>query len=441
MEDINKISDIGLKSYRGGLAKLDNLPYNKNDFISKDELKAMIGGEQEILEINTGDEYDEKSNNSDAVDENSEADDDNDGEDGDDDSIYYKMFTGGIVVEQDPEPISISSSTEQDLISGGSAVDPVSIISSDVQIPVIDTKTHLTELRQDPVIEQAVQTVYMNNSECSFETLNKDVCMDPKTINDLYQLTMKREKKSPTATTSREMINEMKTINKCETESCVVNKTFSEDSTKATEIFKTFFKPLGPSMSTQWLSNFNIDDVMDQIAKNPIIKDRCYKHIHFHMIDFANKETELANFDIIEKIKQGYKTFGCVLNTDTYSGRGQHWFALFMELNNKTLSLEYFNSSGSHMPNEVAQLFNKIQKQILLNKEKSEFINGPIVVVKSNNFKYQHDSHSCGIYSIAYIWLRLCNIPAEKFKYPAILNDSLMIHLRKHLFINEDVKN
>ena len=111
----------------------------------------------------------------------------------------------------------------------------------------------------------------------------------------------------------------------CDTESCVyksekIREVLTDD--EVTDILKEYFKPSGPAFSTEWLSNYNIDDVLDQFQK----KYRSFYHVYFQMRDFANKKLNneekrdpemlkysLNDIDFSKKIKEGVKTFGCVL--------------------------------------------------------------------------------------------------------------------------------
>ncbi len=437
MFHINKISDIGLQKFGGSfLNKLDGIKtykhnkYDKNDDIIGGEIENYVDGRLTHIEIND-DIIDDNINNDIIGGNDNIIDDDID----DNINITNMIYEGGI------HPYHHGGSHPYQNHQNQQNTDTP--VFENVVVEIVDKadKTSLSELRKDPVIEQAIVMTYGNTSECSFSSMNKDVCMPRQDIENIYNMTMKRHNKpTNSGKTVNEMLEELKTINNCPNESCVVNKSFQDDSAKASKIFKEYFKPIGPANSTKWLSNYDIDDVLTQIGKSPGLTSRHYYHIKFQMIDFAKTKSELANFDIMEKIAQGYRTFGAVINTDYSTGQGKHWFAIFMEYDekNKSLSLEYFNSSGSSMMKEIADLFIDIQTKILLHKDKSQYIKGNIIYVKYNQFVLQKNSHACGVYSIAYIVLRLCGVSHEKFKYPAIINDELMGYLRNVLFLDEE---
>jgi hypothetical protein len=173
------------------------------------------------------------------------------------------------------------------------------------------------------------------------------------------------------------------------------------------------------------LSNFNIDDVLDQLEKK--FASRKFLHIPFQMRDFEKIGTQLATVDLADQFKKGKKTFGVVLNTDFSSGNGIHWFCLFGEHYGNKVVLEYFNSSGKPPLPEVQAWLQKTKHYL------TKTLKVPVDIHYSTGIYYQHDDHSCGVYCLCYIWCRLEGIPPAWFKSENF-NDTLMHKARKNLF-------
>jgi len=215
----------------------------------------------------------------------------------------------------------------------------------------------------------------------------------------------------------------------CNSESCVLrNPEFIKFAklNNVNNILEDFFKPHGPATHFGLLSNFNIDDVLEQLEE----KFPGFLHIPFQMRDFEKIGTELATIDLAEKFRNGTKSFGVVLNTDWSSGPGIHWYCLFGEKKNGKIILEYFNSSGKEPLPETQAWLQKtkhyLQKELKI----------PVEVKYSTGISFQSDEHSCGVYCLMYIWLRLEGIPNNWFKADNF-NDEFMHKARKALFRHE----
>lgn len=211
---------------------------------------------------------------------------------------------------------------------------------------------------------------------------------------------------------------------KCDTELCLVtSEPFKElKGPKCTDyILKTYFKPIGPADTTEWLDNVNIEEVLDQAHE----KWPEFLPLPFQMIDFADTNTELATIHI-PTIAKSYNTWGVVINTDkshVNGGRGGiHWFALFGDMRKQPWTVEYFNSSGELPLPRIRDLFKKVAEQ-----------DPDLKFVIASTFQQQHDGHSCGPYSLYYILSRLEGVPVSYFQKNTI-GDKVMLKFRKFLF-------
>jgi len=268
-------------------------------------------------------------------------------------------------------------------------------------------------------------------SECAHDKQQTAICSPRSTIKDLSEFVGVDGPKE-------KIMDAVKKKTNCESESCVYKNAEVVEflsSGKANDILKEYFKPSGPAFSTEWLSNYNIDDVLDQVEK----KYKGFYHVYFQMRDFEKKKLSsgekqnpeavkysLGDIDFSEKINEGVRTFGCVLNTDYSSGNGEHWFCLFGDFRKEPYQLEYFNSSGDAPLDEVQVWLDRTKHQIekKLNKKVK------LIICRT---QHQRDTHSCGPYSLFYIINRLKGIPAEVFN-ANIGGDKRMIEWRTELF-------
>jgi len=286
-------------------------------------------------------------------------------------------------------------------------------------------------------------------NECSWEKFRKKgdvvVCSSPEVIKKMADfLEAIGEKMSQLnvndASAQIKVVEKMKEKTGCESESCAVqDDKFKEFASPlvVNQNLKDNFKTKGPSYSTEWLSNFNIDDVLKEIKKN--YSDEKFWNIPFQMRDFKkikptdsapehSKNANLETFDICKKYKEGYRCFGVVINTDYSTGNGVHWFSLFVDMRTDNFTVEYFNSSGNEPLTEIGAWMKKTR--VLLEKEFPKKKVSDIIVSKE---EHQKDDHSCGVYSLYYIISRVSRIPHQYFT-KNLIKDSKMHKFRNFLF-------
>lgn len=196
---------------------------------------------------------------------------------------------------------------------------------------------------------------------------------------------------------------------------------------EAEKALKYYFKAQGPTKSTALLDNFNIDNTLELWATHSVkLFGKRFYHIPFQMIDFMEKNTELARVDLKNLIDQGYDCFGVVLNTDVSTGRGKHWFCIYGELSPEKVTIEFFNSSGRPPMDPVREWIEKTA--IKLRKDGIE-----VDEVRAVDKQLQKSNTECGMWSLMYILLRLKGKPSSWF-FDARANDKEMIALRKYIF-------
>lgn len=292
-------------------------------------------------------------------------------------------------------------------------------------------------------------------SECAFDKKTK-ICTPIEVVDKMAQflaklnMTQINSIKSPSPEV---IVEKVKDMLDCQSESCIYkNRKFAQfiGQKAAKSILDENFKPEGPALTFDLLSNFNIDDVLEQLEK--AYKSEHFLHIPFQMRDFAKfapterevklraggsfeKELEtrrhnLASIDFAKEYQAGTRCAGVVLNTDYSSGEGIHWFALFIDMRQKPWTIEYFNSSGNLPLFEVMSWMKKTKQKLI---DDLNLLTNEIEDVIVSRIVHQQDRHSCGIYALYYILSRLSGVPYTYFQEHRI-PDKLMHEFRKVFF-------
>ena len=270
--------------------------------------------------------------------------------------------------------------------------------------------------------EEIVNKIFKVQSECSFTKEQGHVCSPTHIVDTMAQF-LGKENKDP-----KKIVETMKTKMNCNSESCILKSSEFRNFAQMSGIdnlLNEFFKPSGPSQDFGLLSNVNIDGVLDQIEK----RFEGFLHIPYQMRDFETVGSELSRVDLAAQFNKGKTSFGVVLNTDWSTGRGIHWYCLFGTRNDKKVIIEYFNSSGLGPLPETQTWLRKTEHYLTMK-------GFPTTIKYSTGIQYQNDDHSCGVYCLMYIWLRLEGVPHSWFTADNF-DDSFMHKARKLLFRHE----
>lgn len=222
----------------------------------------------------------------------------------------------------------------------------------------------------------------------------------------------------------QDIVQQAKEKTGCDSERCVMQKTNTEKTRM--DIIRRF-KVVGPTDVTL-LSNFNIDDVLKQWAMY-------FPHFHacrFSMVDWERVGDDFAQTDLGRDVHGGGRsTFGCVINTDTYNGRGKHWMAIFVDLRSRPATIEFFNSGGNPPQKGFQDWLERAKRQLSEVNIESE-------IVRVCKIRHQESMTECGVYSLWYIYARINGVPYEYF-CQRLVPDKWMFEMRQHLF--HDDKN
>lgn len=141
-------------------------------------------------------------------------------------------------------------------------------------------------------------------------------------------------------------------------------------------------RPIGPDNPTQWLSNFDIMNVMAKYEKD---------HPDFQFFGAVPLDCENYDFCPLKTIdfSKAHK-IGVIYNLDRYGQSGSHWVSLYADVDKCEI---YFSDSVGKPPRPNIQAF--IDRFIAHC--------GDNTVYKYNTKGYQKDDTECGVYSINFI--------------------------------------
>lgn len=232
---------------------------------------------------------------------------------------------------------------------------------------------------------------------------------------------------------------------------CVLKVIAKDEKTAGTKEGETarkfivkYFKPATKSYaSSYWLNNTEIDTLQFQLSS----QFPGYYYSNIHMIDFGmfDPETQPLMTNSVFPLKEidfcaemagrgrltwngPLKKFGCVVNTDVSTGRGIHWFSVFMDFESSPATIEYFNSSGLDIKNDQ---FKRWLMDLAVTVSKTCGID--CRYVRATRIQHQrHNTSNCGAYSLYYIWKRLNGTPVEWFADNKVDDESMQL-FRKYI--------
>ena len=250
----------------------------------------------------------------------------------------------------------------------------------------------------------------------------------------------KRGKNIPTNTNNR--IELWKNINNvmkdsCSEEWCWINQGILSN-INDDELRQKTFKPIHPDEwldnKYAWLSNFDIDAVMEQYED--IYKD--FLFLGPVPIDFDDIYTELSGKTLQNLYKQGKRRIGIVFNLDPHWKGGSHWVCMYIDMNDiNNGMIAFYDSYGMEPGNEIQDLMSKFVSQGL--SDEPNIVLEPIY----NPVQHQHKNSECGMYCINLINSMLkTNGTREDFINVCkdIINDEKMNSFRKFYFLDNGKK-
>jgi hypothetical protein len=181
----------------------------------------------------------------------------------------------------------------------------------------------------------------------------------------------------------------------------------------------------------EWLSSIDIDKVEKEFMR-VFVK---YKYLGAIPIDFDKKsETGKCIVDSLCSIKikdlydKGVRKIGIVFNTDVSTGPGQHWIALFADIDPKyeNARITYFDSYSKKPEKEIQRLMLRWKEQwdaTGIHKKPTE--------LTYNVIEHQRKDSECGMYCLYFHLCCLSGIPMEKRVPDEVINSFRNILFRK----------
>lgn len=273
-----------------------------------------------------------------------------------------------------------------------------------------------------------------------YSCLSSDILVKiAKAINSLNGITLKYDG-VPEKVLYKKICNVMQNNFNCKSEACWLNirKLMNSLSSKDVEYFRRHFRPKMPEDIaddyTKWISNFDIEAVLRQHhEETPGVYS--YGAIPIDFKD-CSVSSDLCKINLKQHVDKGEHKLAMVFNTDDSKGPGQHWFAMYVDVEGVNLDSQpgiyFFDSFASKPMKEVKELIEKIKKQgSELNKD---------FVVTVNDKRLQKNTFSCGFYSIHFLENMINGTPFSEYINSG-LNDKKMVEYRNHCFLNpEDTK-
>lgn len=196
----------------------------------------------------------------------------------------------------------------------------------------------------------------------------------------------------------------------CKTESCLIKNRVDD--------FSHRFKPKQIGAKTKGL----VDNHYCEAFLNQLETNYPFKSMKVVCSDFYPPDEYVDNLGFTDH-DDSIRYLGGIYNTGTVRQGGKHWISAFIELDHskKSISIEYFNSSGRPHP----FLKNYLMRIAERYNEKYDNVYS-IKFIDIGNSELQKNDTYCGFYSCLYILFRLFGIPAKYLNYPYIWNDEVL---------------
>jgi len=188
-------------------------------------------------------------------------------------------------------------------------------------------------------------------------------------------------------------------MKECDQEVCWMEK-LELDKENSQRIIKHNFAPVPPnewkSNDREWLSNEDIDEVLDQY-QNTYPE---FAYIHASPMDFDTKvgdrcvSEDLCKIDLASYRKKGKTKIGIVLNLDAHDRGGSHWVCMWIDLNKRTIY--YFDSAGNPPKKEVNVLADRLKQQ-------GKAMGVTLKYRDNRNKAHQTTTSECGMYVLYFI--------------------------------------
>jgi len=277
---------------------------------------------------------------------------------------------------------------------------------------------------------------------CSPLVKNKKVvsssCMTPEVLLKIRDEYNKDHENKIVATKPTLIWHELRMKLNCQDERKWVNEI--DDPKLRAQIKKQLFAPEHPpewfKNKNEWLTNFDIDMVMEQYE----LENKDFKYLgttpidYDYIVDTTSQtcvEDDLCKFNLKELMSQGKRRFASVFNLDKHDESGSHWVSLFIDVNKRIIM--FFDSASGSIPKKINEFINHVKAQGLSENIEFKYING--------KKKHQYGGSECGVYSIHFI-IEMLKHPEKAmhiFLYDRIPDKEIEKYRKKYFNTPENV--
>uniref|UniRef100_A0A6C0JE87 Ubiquitin-like protease family profile domain-containing protein n=1 Tax=viral metagenome TaxID=1070528 RepID=A0A6C0JE87_9ZZZZ len=216
----------------------------------------------------------------------------------------------------------------------------------------------------------------------------------------------------------------------CDKEDCWLDEI--KDKRTRTKIDQYIFAPDHPDEwnknPDEWLSNFDIDSVLQQYMEtykdfyappcSPIDYDVKPKEMKGNCVS-----NELCNFSLENHMKNGKRKFGIVFNLSPHTSGGSHWVSVYVDTVDKFIF--YMDSAGNKIPGKIQDLVNTLTQQGLEMNPAIEF-----KYYENYPLEHQMGNTECGMFSLFFIISMLSNKADKKVFHSAAEKIGFFINRR-----------
>ena len=201
-----------------------------------------------------------------------------------------------------------------------------------------------------------------------------------------------------------------------------------------------FLKAFRPQKPTAWYTNIrmwlNSNDIQ-QVMTQYNDKYMDFSFLGVFPIDFEEKTSSgscivqnMCNFNLQNMIASGKYRYGMIVNTDPHYKGGQHWFAIYFNINKakKNFGIYLYDSTGSEdfkVPPQMKTFMKHIKDQVkhIYPKDGDKF------EIVHNKIRKQYKGTECGIFSIVFLTQCNKNVPFKKI-CKKMHSDDMMVKFR-----------
>lgn len=188
--------------------------------------------------------------------------------------------------------------------------------------------------------------------------------------------------------------------NKTSQDECLLKDT----GMRSNEVKQIFAPKQDWKTPNEWLSNFDIEKVMDQYHQTfPEFRFFGPVPIDFDEPDVCRRSGDnLCRFHLKQELAKGKTKFGFIFNLDFEKGPGTHWVSMYYDSNPADPLLYYFDSGGkSNTPPDRFRRIRDLAENIIQQARNIPSFKPP--VFECNKIGHQQGNTECGVYSLFFI--------------------------------------